>query len=275
MVKKPSAPWLIAVAIGYLCLIILIPAANVVIQALHGGLGGLVNSYRNPEFLSALLLTLGIAAIVLPINIVFGLCAAWSIARHRFPGRTLLISILDLPFSISPVVVGLMMVLLYGNRGWMGGFLQAIGFKVIFAWPGMVLATAFATLPFIAKEVIPVLEEIGTEQEEAARTLGATEWQIFWRVILPNLRWGLVYGVILTNARAMGEFGAVSVVSGNIARKTQTLSLYVEDAYKQYQTQSAFAAALLLALLGLLTLAIQEWVSQRHQRLQKGVIEDA
>jgi sulfate/thiosulfate transport system permease protein len=268
MVKKPSAPWLIAVAIGYLCLVILIPAANVVIQALQGGLGGLVNSYRNPEFLSALLLTLGIAAIVLPINIVFGLCAAWSIARHRFPGRTLLISILDLPFSISPVVVGLMMVLLYGNRGWMGGFLQAIGFKVIFAWPGMVLATAFATLPFIAKEVIPVLEEIGTEQEEAARTLGATEWQIFWRVILPNLRWGLVYGVILTNARAMGEFGAVSVVSGNIARKTQTLSLYVEDAYKQYQTQAAFAAALLLALLGLLTLVIQEWVSQRHQRLQ-------
>jgi sulfate/thiosulfate transport system permease protein len=270
MAKKPPAQslWLIAVAIGYLSLIILLPAANVVWQALKGGLGGLLAAYNNPEFLTALLLTLGIAALVLPINIVFGLCAAWSIARHRFPGRTLLISILDLPFSISPVVVGLMMVLLYGNKGWLGGFLQAIGFKVIFAWPGMVLATAFATLPFIAKEVIPVLEEIGTEQEEAARTLGASEWQIFWRVTLPNLRWGLVYGVILTNARAMGEFGAVAVVSGNIARKTQTLSLFVEDAYKQYQTQAAFAAALLLALLGLVTLVIQEWVVQRNQRLQ-------
>jgi sulfate/thiosulfate transport system permease protein len=146
--------------------------------------------------------------------------------------------------------------------------LQAIGFKVIFAWPGMVLATAFVTLPFIAKEVIPVLEEIGTDQEEAARTLGASEWQIFWRVTLPNLRWSLLYGVILTNARAMGEFGAVSVVSGNIARKTQTLSLYVEDAYKQYQTQAAFAAALLLAALGLVTLLIQEWISYRNQKLQ-------
>jgi sulfate/thiosulfate transport system permease protein len=270
MAKKPPAQslWLIAIAIGYLSLIILLPAANVVMQAFKGGLGGLLTAYNNPEFLTALLLTLSIAALVLPINIVFGLCAAWSIARHRFPGRTLLISILDLPFSISPVVVGLMMVLLYGNKGWLGGFLQAIGFKVIFAWPGMVLATAFATLPFIAKEVIPVLEEIGTEQEEAARTLGASEWQIFWRVTLPNLRWGLVYGVILTNARAMGEFGAVSVVSGNIARKTQTLSLFVEDAYKQYQTQAAFAAALLLALLGLVTLVIQEWVVQRNQRLQ-------
>jgi sulfate/thiosulfate transport system permease protein len=258
---------LIAVAIGYLALIILLPAANVVIQALKGGLGGLWTAYTNPEFLPALLLTLLIAAIVLPINIIFGLSAAWVIARHRFPGRTLLISVLDLPFSISPVVVGLMMILLYGNRGWLGGALQAIGFKVIFAWPGMVLATAFATLPFIAKEVIPVLEEIGTEQEEAARTLGASEWQIFWRIILPNLRWGLLYGVILTNARAMGEFGAVSVVSGNIARKTQTLSLYVEDAYKQYQTQAAFAAALLLALLGLVTLVVQEWVTKRNARL--------
>jgi sulfate/thiosulfate transport system permease protein len=273
MAKKPPAQslWLIALAIGYLGLIILLPAANVVIQAFKGSLGGLLTAYNNSEFLSALLLTLGITALVLPINIVFGLCAAWLIARHRFPGRTLLISILDLPFSVSPVVVGLMMILLYGNKGWLGGLLQAIGLKVIFAWPGIVLATAFATLPFIAKEVIPVLEEIGTEQEEAARTLGASEWQIFWRVTLPNLRWGLVYGIILTNARAMGEFGAVSVVSGNIAHKTQTLSLYVEDAYKQYQTQAAFAAALLLALLGLVTLVIQEWVVQRNQRLQDSI----
>jgi sulfate/thiosulfate transport system permease protein len=264
----PATKILIAIAISYLALIILLPASNVIIQAFSGGIPNLLQSYANPEFFQALLLTLSIALIVLPINIVFGLCAAWVIARHQFPGRTLLISILDLPFSISPVVVGLMMILLYGNKGWLGGFLQAIGFKVIFAWPGMVLATAFVTLPFIAKEVIPVLEEIGTDQEEAARTLGASEWQIFWRVTLPNLRWSLLYGVILTNARAMGEFGAVSVVSGNIARKTQTLSLYVEDAYKQYQTQAAFAAALLLAALGLVTLLIQEWISYRNQKLQ-------
>lgn len=266
--NTPTTKILIAIAIGYLALIILLPAINVVIQALAGGLPSLLSSYANPEFFQALLLTLSIALLVLPINIIFGLCAAWVIARHQFPGRTLLISVLDLPFSISPVVVGLMMILLYGNKGWLGGWLQSIGLKIIFAWPGMVLATAFVTLPFIAKEVIPVLEEIGTDQEEAARTLGASEWQIFWRVTLPNLRWSLLYGVILTNARAMGEFGAVSVVSGNIARKTQTLSLYVEDAYKQYQTQAAFAAALLLAVLGLVTLLIQEWISYRNSKLQ-------
>ncbi len=264
----PNTKILIAIAIGYLALIILLPAINVLIQAFAGGLPSLLSSYANPEFFQALILTLSIALLVLPINIIFGLCAAWVIARHQFPGRTLLISVLDLPFSISPVVVGLMMILLYGNKGWLGGFLQSIGLKVIFAWPGMVLATAFVTLPFIAKEVIPVLEEIGTDQEEAARTLGASEWQIFWRVTLPNLRWSLLYGVILTNARAMGEFGAVSVVSGNIARKTQTLSLYVEDAYKQYQTQAAFAAALLLAALGLVTLLIQEWINYRNSKLQ-------
>ncbi len=266
--NTPTTKILIAIAIGYLALIILLPAINVIIQAFAGGLPSLLSSYANPEFLQALLLTLSIALLVLPINIIFGLCAAWVIARHQFPGRTLLISVLDLPFSISPVVVGLMMILLYGNKGWLGGWLQSIGLKIIFAWPGMVLATAFVTLPFIAKEVIPVLEEIGTDQEEAARTLGASEWQIFWRVTLPNLRWSLLYGVILTNARAMGEFGAVSVVSGNIARKTQTLSLYVEDAYKQYQTQAAFAAALLLAALGLVTLLIQEWISYRNSKLQ-------
>jgi sulfate/thiosulfate transport system permease protein len=260
---------MIGIAIAYLALIILIPASNVVIQALSGGLEGLAQTYSNPEFLSAFGLTLMVALLVLPINIGFGLCAAWVIARYRFPGRTFLITLLDLPFSISPVVVGLMMILLYGNKGWLGTFLQAIGIKVIFAWPGIILATAFTTLPFIAKEVIPVLEEIGTEQEEAARTLGASEWQVFWRVTLPNLRWGLLYGIILTNARALGEFGAVSVVSGNIARKTQTLSLYVEDAYKQYQTQSAFAAALLLGLLGLVTLAVQEWITERNRRLSE------
>jgi sulfate transport system permease protein len=262
--KKKSTPIaLIAAAIIYLALVLLLPAINIFFQAFKGGIGGFFSSINNFEFFSALAITLLIAAIVVPLNTVFGLCAGWVIARHQFPGRTLLLSILDIPFSISPVVAGLMMVLLYGNKGWLGGLLNAIGIKVIFSLPGMVLATAFVTIPFVAREVIPVLEEVGTDQEEAARTLGANDWQVFWRVTLPNIRWGLLYGIVLTNARSMGEFGAVSVVSGNIARKTQTLSLFVEDAYKQYQTQAAFSAAILLACLGLITLLIKEIIEQK------------
>jgi sulfate transport system permease protein len=262
--KKKSTPIaLIAVAIIYLALVLLLPAINIFFQAFKGGIGGFFSSINNFEFFSALAITLLIAAIVVPLNTVFGLCAGWVIARHQFPGRTLLLSILDIPFSISPVVAGLMMVLLYGNKGWLGGLLNAIGIKVIFSLPGMVLATAFVTIPFVAREVIPVLEEVGTDQEEAARTLGANDWEVFWRVTLPNIRWGLLYGIVLTNARSMGEFGAVSVVSGNIARKTQTLSLFVEDAYKQYQTQAAFSAAILLACLGLITLLIKEIIEQK------------
>jgi sulfate/thiosulfate transport system permease protein len=261
--KSLLAIGLILIAITYLVLILVLPAANVFYQAFRGGVPGFITSINNAEFYSALALTLFITAIVVPINVIFGLCAAWVIARNQFRGRTLLISILDVPFSISPVVAGLMMILLYGNQGWFGGILQAVGVRIIFSVPGMVLATAFVTLPFVAREIIPVLEEIGIEQEEAARTLGANDWQIFWRVTLPNIRWGLLYGVILTNARSMGEFGAVSVVSGNIARKTQTLSLFVEDAYKQYQTQAAFSAAILLACLGLVTLAIKEIIEQK------------
>ncbi len=261
--KSLLAIGLILIAIIYLVLILVLPAINVFYQAFSGGVPGFIISINNAEFYSALALTLFITAIVVPINVIFGLCAAWVIARNQFRGRTLLISILDVPFSISPVVAGLMMILLYGNQGWFGGILQAVGVKIIFSVPGMVLATAFVTLPFVAREIIPVLEEIGIEQEEAARTLGANDWQIFWRVTLPNIRWGLLYGVILTNARSMGEFGAVSVVSGNIARKTQTLSLFVEDAYKQYQTQAAFSAAILLACLGLVTLVIKEIIEQK------------
>jgi sulfate/thiosulfate transport system permease protein len=245
---------LIGVAIAYLGLILLIPAVNVFWQALRYGLEPFLATFREVELQSAWLLTLLIAFVVVPINTVFGLLAAWAIARNQFWGRAFVISLLDLPFSISPVVAGLMIVLLYGRNGWLGGWLGAIDVKVIFAVPGILLATAFVTLPFVAREVIPVLEEVGPEQEEAARTLGASDWQIFWRVTLPNIRWGLLYGVVLTNARAMGEFGAVSVVSGNISGKTQTLSLFVEDAYKQYATTSAFGASILLALLGLVTL---------------------
>jgi sulfate transport system permease protein len=204
-----------------------------------------------------------VAAIALPLNTVFGLCAAWVIARNQFRGKTLMISIIDLPFSISPVVAGLMIVLLYGRSGWLGPLLQQLDFKVIFALPGIVLASAFVTMPFVAREVIPVLEEIGCAEEEAARTLGASDWQIFWRVTLPNIRWGLLYGLLLTNARAMGEFGAVSVISGSIIGKTQTLPLYVEEAYKNYQSQEAFTASLVLGLLALVTLVLKEILERR------------
>lgn len=258
---------LIGIALFYIALVLFIPAANVFYRAFQDGVGPFLGNLKEKDFLYAIQLTLIIAAITVPVNTVFGLCAAWAIARHQFPGRTLVISILDLPFAISPVVAGLMIVLLYGRQGWFGPWLENSDIKIIFALPGMVLATAFVTLPFVAREVIPVLEEVGTDQEEAARTLGANDWQIFWRVTLPNIRWGLLYGVILTNARAMGEFGAVSVVSGNIAGLTQTLPLFVEDAYKQYQTQAAFSAAVLLALLAVVTLILKE-ILERKTRIK-------
>ncbi|WP_448599211.1 sulfate ABC transporter permease subunit CysW [Thermoleptolyngbya sp.] len=254
---------LIGIAVLYLTLILFIPALNVFVQAFHDGLGPFFSNLVSPPFLNAVRLTLLIAAIALPINTIFGLCAAWAIARHQFPGRTLLLSIIDIPFAISPVVAGLMIVLLYGRNGWFGPWLQANDIRVIFAVPGMVLATLFVTMPFVAREVIPVLEEAGTDQEEAAKTLGASDWQTFWRVTLPNIRWGLLYGLILTNARAMGEFGAVSVVSGNIIGKTQTLPLYVEEAYKQYKTPEAYSAAVLLAFLAVITLVLKEIVERR------------
>ena len=256
-------PTLIGIALAYLGLILFIPALNVFYQAFKKGVDPILSNLTSPDFLSAAQLTLLITLIVVPVNTVFGLCAAWVIGRNKFPGRTLLISILDVPFAVSPVVAGLMIVLLYGRLGWFGSWLESAGIKVIFAFPGMVLATAFVTLPFVAREVIPVLEEVGTDQEEAAKTLGANDWQIFWNVTLPNIRWGLLYGVILTNARAMGEFGAVSVVSGNIAKKTQTLPLFVEDAYKQYATQAAFSAAVVLGLLAVVTLVLKEILEQK------------
>jgi sulfate/thiosulfate transport system permease protein len=256
---QPSGNWVKPVLIGlvllYLGLVIFIPALNVFVQALNGGIVGFLHTFTERAFVNALKLTLLMALITVPLNTGFGLCAAWAIGRNRhFPGRALLISIIDLPFSISPVVAGLMVVLLYGRNGWFGPWLEAHHLKIIFAVPGMVLATAFVSLPFVAREVIPVLEEIGPEQEEAAKTLGASDWQTFWRVTLPSVRWGLLYGVLLTNARAMGEFGAIAVVSGNIMGKTQTLPLFVEETYKQYQTQSAYSAAVLLACLAIVTM---------------------
>lgn len=261
-------PALIGVAIAYLGVILFIPAINVFVQAFEKGVGPFLDNLTEPAFVHAAQLTVLIALIVVPINAVFGLCAAWVIARHQFRGRTFLISLLDIPFAVSPVVAGLMIVLLYGRNGWFGPLLNTLNIKIIFAMPAMVLASAFITLPFVAREVIPVLEEAGSDQEEAAKTLGASDWQIFWRVTLPNIRWGLLYGLILTNARVMGEFGAVSVVSGNIARKTQTLPLFVEEAYKQYQTQAAFSAAVLLAFLAVVTLVLKE-ILERKTRIKE------
>ncbi|WP_052128959.1 sulfate ABC transporter permease subunit CysW [Neosynechococcus sphagnicola] len=258
---------LTAIALTYLSLVLFLPILNVFIQAFNHGFGPFWANLTESDSLHAIWLTLLLALVVVPLNTVFGLCAAWAIARHQFPGRVLLLSIIDLPFSVSPVVAGLMIVLLYGRNGWFGPWLEAINLKVTFAFPGMVIATAFVTLPFVAREVIPVLEEVGSDQEEAARILGASDWQTFWRVTLPNIRWGLIYGVILTNARAMGEIGAVLVVSGNILGKTQTLPVFIEEAYKQYETQSAYAAAVLLALLALVTLAIKELL-ERRTRIQ-------
>ena len=272
LAKVKARPWLKPALIGftvfYLALILFIPALNVFVQAFQGGIAGFFSTFVEREFINAAKLTLLMAAITVPINTIFGLCAAWAIARHKFPGRTLLLSLIDLPFSVSPVVAGLMIVLLYGRNGWFGPLLQAADIQVIFALPGMVLATAFISLPFVAREVIPVLEEMGAEQEEAAKTLGAGDWQTFWRVTLPTIRWGLLYGVILTNARAMGEFGAIVVVSGSIAGKTQTLPLYVEEAYKQYHTQSAYTAAVLLAGLAVITLIVKE-VLERKTGIKK------
>ena len=258
---------LITVAFAYLSLILFIPALNVFVQAFQGGVGPFLHNLTEPAFIHAAKLTVLIALIVVPLNTVFGLCAAWVLARHQFRGRAFFISLLDVPFAVSPVVAGLMIVLLYGRTGWFGPLLQAANIKIIFAMPAMVLASCFITMPFVAREVLPVLEEAGTDQEEAAETLGANDWQVFWRVTVPNIRWGLLYGVILTNARVMGEFGAVSVVSGNIARKTQTLPLFVEEAYKQYQTQAAFSAAVLLAGLALVTLILKE-ILERKTRIK-------
>jgi sulfate transport system permease protein len=250
--------WLLNfIALGYLTLVLLIPMVNVFYQAFKDGWAGVWATWTDENFRSAALLTLTASAIAIPLNTVFGLCTAWILARHKFPGKAVVLSILDLPFSISPVVVGLMIVLVYGRQGWWGGWLAEHNLRVVFAFPAIALASAFVSLPFVAREVIPVLEELGKEQEEAARTLGANSWQTFGRVILPSIKWGLLYGILLTNARAMGEFGAVSVVSGNIIGFTQTLPLFVETAYKEYNSQSAYSASVALALLAIVTLVFK------------------
>lgn len=253
---------LITIAMLFMALFLLLPLVAVGAQALVHGLGAYVTAISDPNVTSAIWMTLLIAAITVPCNLIFGVCASWSVGRFQFPGRNLLITLIDLPFSISPVIAGLLEVLLFGLNGLLGGWLSAHNIQIIFALPGMVLATIFVTLPFVAREVIPLVQEQGNEEEEAAVTLGASGWQIFWRICLPKIRWALLYGVLLCNARAMGEFGAVSVVSGKIFGQTDTLPLAVEALYQSYQIQAAFATASLLALLALVTLVIKvslEW----------------
>jgi len=245
---------MIVVALLFMVLFLLLPLLTVFAQAFASSIGGYIAAITDPNTLSAIRLTLVVAAVALVVNVVFGLAAAWSLARFRFRGRLALLAVLDLPFSVSPVVAGLMLVLLYGRQGWLGPWLEAHNLKIIFALPGMMIATIFVTLPFVARELIPLMEEQGADEEEAAILLGASGWQMFWRITIPKLRWGLLYGVLLSNARAMGEFGAVSVVSGNILGLTDTMSLEVKALYDGYNIVGSFTVASLLALLALVTL---------------------
>lgn len=254
---------LTAGALLFLALFLLVPLAAVFGQALEKGWGAYLAAIREPDALAAVKLTLVTAAISVPLNLVFGVVAAWAIAKFQFRGKQLLITLIDLPFSVSPVISGLIYVLLFGLQGWLGPWLQDHDAKIIFAVPGIVLATVFVTFPFVARELIPLMEAQGTDEEEAAITLGANGFQTFWRVTLPNIKWGLLYGVILCNARAMGEFGAVSVVSGHIRGETNTIPLHVEILYNEYNYAAAFAVASLLALLALVTLVLKSVVEWR------------
>jgi sulfate/thiosulfate transport system permease protein len=260
-------PWyirvlLIAGAVVFLALFLLVPLCAVFYEAFQKGLGAYLAAFHEPAAQAAIQLTLLVAAIAVPANLIFGVTAAWALAKFRFPAKSLLVTLIDLPFAVSPVVSGLIYVLLFGSQGWFGPFLLAHGIKIIFAVPGIVLATIFVTFPFIARELIPLMQAQGNDEEQAALSLGASGWQTFWRVTLPNIRWGLLYGVILCNARAMGEFGAVSVVSGHIRGLTNTIPLQVEILYNEYNYVAAFAMASLLASLALVTLLIKsiaEW----------------
>ncbi len=263
-------PWvrrlILGLALTFFVVFLLMPLVAVFFQALSKGLGTAVAAVTDPDTLAAVRLTLLAAAIAVPLNLVFGVAAAWAIARFDFRGKQLLGTLIDLPFSVSPVIAGLIFVLLFGAQGWFGPTLDGWGIKIVFAVPGIVLATVFVTFPFVARELIPLMQAQGRDDEEAATVLGATGFQTFWRVTLPNIKWGLLYGTILCNARAMGEFGAVSVVSGHIRGETNTMPLHVEILYNEYSFAAAFAVASLLAMLALVTLALKTWVEWRAAR---------
>ncbi len=254
----------ILLAITFLALFLVMPLSAVFHEALRKGLGTYLEALKDPESIAAIKLTLLVAAIAVPLNVLFGLCAAWAIAKFDFRGKAFLTTLIDLPFSVSPVVSGLVFVVLFGAQGFLGPWLRANGIQIIFAVPGIVLATIFVTFPFVARELIPLMEDQGRQDEEAAVSLGASGWQTFTRVTLPNIRWGLLYGVLLCNARAMGDFGAVSVVSGHIRGMTNTMPLQVEILYNEYNFVGAFAVASLLALLALITLAAKTLLEWRY-----------
>jgi sulfate transport system permease protein len=258
---------LTAIALGFLALFLALPLVTVFFEAFRKGAGVYLASLVDPDALAAIRLTLLVAFIAVPLNLVFGIAAAWAIAKFSFRGKQFLITLIDLPFSVSPVVAGLIYVLMFGAQGWFGPWLQANDWKIIFAVPGIVLATVFVTFPFVARELIPLMQAQGSDEEQAALTLGASGWQMFARVTLPNIRWALLYGVILCNARAMGEFGAVSVVSGHIRGLTNTLPLHVEILYNEYQFAASFAVASLLTLLAVATLVVKRIVEWRTSRL--------
>ena len=265
--REPAAvkALLIAAALAYFGLMLLLPLGTVIVEGLKKGVEAWLAAVKEPDARSAIWLTLTVAAISVPLNTVFGVAAAWLISKYDFRGKPMLITLIDLPFSVSPVVSGLVFVLLFGAQGWFGSWLQERDIEIIFALPGLVLATVFVTFPFVARQLIPLMTMQGRASEEAALTLGASGWQTFWHVTLPNIRFALLYGVLLCNARAMGEFGAVSVVSGHIRGETNTMPLHVEVLYNEYNFVAAFAVASLLALLALVTLALKSLIEWRHR----------
>ncbi|GGD75003.1 sulfate ABC transporter permease subunit CysW [Paenibacillus nasutitermitis] len=262
--EPPVVRWiLISLALLFLALIVVLPLVTIFVEAFKKGTEVYFASIKDPDALSAVKLTVMTALIAVPLNTVFGVAAAWAISKFRFRGKNILITLIDLPFAISPVISGLIFVLLFGARGWFGPWLDDHNLQIIFALPGIVLATTFVTFPFVARELIPIMQAQGVQEEEAAASLGAKGWQIFWRVTLPNIKWGLLYGIILCNARAMGEFGAVSVVSGHIRGETNTLPLHIEILYNEYQFSASFAVASLLLLLALVTLVVKSFIEWR------------
>jgi sulfate/thiosulfate transport system permease protein len=257
MTPTTPAKWgLRGLALGYLGLLLLAPVGMIFYKTFEHGLGPPVEAMTSPEALHAIQLTLLMVAVAVPLNTIFGVGCALLLVRRRWRGNAIIDGIINLPFAISPIVIGLSLFLLYGDNGWFGPTLSEWGFQVLFSWPGMVLASIFVSLPFVVRETVPVLQEIGTEQEQAASTLGANSWQTFWRITLPAIRWGVAYGVVLTTARVLGEFGAVTIVSGSISGKTETMPLFVAKAFEQFQDEAAYAGAIVLALLALTTLLL-------------------